>query len=197
MTDFENKPQENTNDAAGKAANENIAEEKVETAAADSPFGDMPPVPQAPVVPPQTPPSPEMPQYHSPFEPPQYGQPPQYIPPQGAPQYAPPQAPPPGYYQQQSVHPAMHHIFTPPAGYQQKSRLAAALLAMTVGLFGVHNFYLGFKAKAVIQLCVSIVFCWLILPIIGMWVWAFIEGILLLVGDGNRRFDGNGVIMKE
>ncbi len=201
MTDFENKPLENaentTEENAVNEATPASAEAVQETPAAQEspaaapvtadPF-EMPPVPQAPNPPERV--------YSSPFDPPQYGS--QYTEQQYEPQYAPPpQYQPQGYYQQKSVHPAMQHIFTPPAGYPQKSRLAAALLAMTVGVFGCHNFYLGFKSKAVIQLCVSIVFCWLIFPFIGMWVWAFVEGILLLIGDGSRRFDGNGVIMKE
>lgn len=31
----------------------------------------------------------------------------------------------------------------PPAGYPQKSRIAAGLFGMLMGTFGVHNFYLG------------------------------------------------------
>lgn len=92
---------------------------------------------------------------------------------------------------------------TPPVGYNQKSRLAAALLAFIFGAFGVHNFYLGNNSRATIQLVVSIVgvitfFLFLgILAVVGMYVWAFIEGVQLISGSPAHMYDGNGVIMKD
>jgi TM2 domain-containing membrane protein YozV/ribosomal protein L40E len=64
-----------------------------------------------------------------------------------------------------------------------KSRLAAALLALFLGGFGIHKFYLGRIGWGIVYL----LFCWTFIPaIIG-----FIEGILLLVmseGDFTRRY---------
>lgn len=38
-----------------------------------------------------------------------------------------------------------------------KSKMAAGLLGIFLGSFGVHNFYLGYTTKAVIQLVCTIV----------------------------------------
>ena len=82
-------------------------------------------------------------------------------------------APPPGYPQ-------------PGAYYDQKSKLAAGLLGIFLGQFGVHNFYLGNTGKAVGQLVGTIVGYMLLIVIIGIFIiagisiWALIEGILIL-----------------
>lgn len=44
-----------------------------------------------------------------------------------------------------------------PAGYAQKSKLAAGLLGIFLGCFGVHNFYLGNTGKAVAQLLLTVI----------------------------------------
>lgn len=63
---------------------------------------------------------------------------------------------------------------------KQKSRLIAFLLALFLGAFGAHNFYLGFKRKATIQIILS-------LFAIG-WsaIWGLIEGILILTKRINK-----------
>lgn len=54
-----------------------------------------------------------------------------------------------------------------------KSKLVAALLALFLGGFGIHKFYLGRVGWGIAYL----LFCWTFIPaIVG-----FIEGILLLV----------------
>ena len=73
----------------------------------------------------------------------------------------------------------------PPYG-QQKSKIAAGLLGIFLGGFGVHNFYLGFTTRAIIQIVVSLVTCG-----IGSW-WGVIEGILILCGR-YTTVDANGV----
>ena len=74
----------------------------------------------------------------------------------------------------------------PPYGQPQKSKLVAGLLGIFLGGFGVHNFYLGFTTRAVIQIVVSLVTCG-----IGAW-WGIIEGILILCGR-YTTVDANGV----
>lgn len=59
-----------------------------------------------------------------------------------------------------------------------KSKLCAGLLGIFLGGWGIHNFYLGYTEKAVIQLVVTIVTCG-----IGG-IWGFIEGIMILAGSG-------------
>lgn len=66
-----------------------------------------------------------------------------------------------------------------------KSKIAAGLLGIFLGAWGVHNFYLGFTKKAVIQIIVTVVTCG-----VGG-IWGFIEGILILVGNINADANGN------
>lgn len=68
----------------------------------------------------------------------------------------------------------------------QKSKLAAGLLAILLGL-GIHNFYLGFTGKAVAQLLLS--FCG-----VG-YIWCLIDGIMILTGSINT--DAQGLPLKD
>lgn len=77
----------------------------------------------------------------------------------------------------------------PPPGYEPKSRLLAGLLGILLGGYGVHNFYLGFTTKAVIQILVTLVTCG-----IGG-IWGFVEGILILCRKIN--FDAYNVQLKQ
>ena len=80
---------------------------------------------------------------------------------------------------------------------QQKSKTTAVLLALFLGGLGIHNFYLGYTTKAIIQL--SIYLGSLVLMAIGIGfitifipgTWAFVEMILLLTGSIDR--DGNNL----
>ena len=40
-----------------------------------------------------------------------------------------------------------------------KSKMAAGLLGIFLGSFGVHNFYLGYTGKAIAQLLISLLSC--------------------------------------
>ncbi len=99
--------------------------------------------------------------------------------------YQPPQAQQPKYT-------------TPPMGYQQKSRLAAGLLGIMLGSLGIHNFYLGFNSRGVIQLVLSLAGGLLTcgLGTVAAAIWGFIEGVSLL-SSSSPRFDGNGVILRD
>ncbi|WP_040195683.1 TM2 domain-containing protein [Candidatus Soleaferrea massiliensis] len=76
-----------------------------------------------------------------------------------------------------------------PIGYPQKSKLAAGLFGLFLGGWGVHNFYLGFTSKGVIQIVLTCLTCGIAA------LWGFIEGILILSGSMNT--DANGVPLKE
>lgn len=71
---------------------------------------------------------------------------------------------------------------------QGKSKIAAGLLGVFLGGFGIHNFYLGYTSKGVAQILVTIVTCG-----IGS-LWGFIEGIMILAGSINTDADGNPLI---
>lgn len=88
-----------------------------------------------------------------------------------------------------------------PAYDPRKSRTLAGILGIIFGCFGVHNFYLGYTAKAVIQLCVSLlglVLCCVgigVFVITGIAIWGLVEGIMILAGSIN--VDGKGVPLKD
>ena len=66
-----------------------------------------------------------------------------------------------------------------------KSKLTAGLLGIFLGWAGVHNFYLGYTGKAVIQLILYFVTCGLAS------LWGLIEGILILCGKIDKDGKGN------
>ena len=67
-----------------------------------------------------------------------------------------------------------------------------------LGVFGVHNFYMGFNSRGTIQLVLSLAGGLLTcgLGTVAAAVWGLIEGVMLLSSNG-PRFDGNGVIMRD
>lgn len=76
---------------------------------------------------------------------------------------------------------------------QQKSKMAAGLLGIFLGTFGVHNFYLGFTGKAVAQLLISVLSCGVLAIVSG--IWGLVEGIMILSGSIDR--DAKGVPLQE
>ena len=83
--------------------------------------------------------------------------------------------------------------YGPPA-YSGKSKVAAGILALFLGGFGIHNFYLGYTGKALFQLLGTFLSCGMLaLPIA---IWAFVEGILILTarpGEPPWGVDAEGV----
>ena len=74
-----------------------------------------------------------------------------------------------------------------------KSRVVAGLLGLFLGSVGAHNFYLGRTGRAVAQLLITVLSCFLLSFISG--IWGFIESILILCG--NVQVDGNGNPLKD
>ena len=70
-----------------------------------------------------------------------------------------------------------------------KSKIAAGLLGIFLGCFGIHNFYLGYTGKAIAQLLITLLSCF-ILSVVSA-VWGLIEGILILTGSINTDANGN------
>jgi len=117
-------------------------------------------------------------------------------------------APPPPDWQQQAAPPGYQQ---PPPGYggppaygqpapaygmapydpQAKSKLAAGLLGIFLGGFGVHRFYLGYTKIGIIQIVVTIFTCG-----IGS-LWGFVEGILYLVGSNGYTTDATGRPLRD
>lgn len=82
-----------------------------------------------------------------------------------------------------------HAVAAPDA----KSKLCAGLLGIFLGCFGVHNFYLGYTGKAVAQLLITLISCFILSPVSA--VWGLVEGIMLLTGSIHT--DGKGNELKE
>ena len=76
---------------------------------------------------------------------------------------------------------------------EAKSKMAAGLLGIFLGSFGVHNFYLGYTGKAIAQLLITVLTCGFGACISS--VWGLIEGILILTGS--ITVDGNGVPLRD
>ena len=69
-------------------------------------------------------------------------------------------------------------------GTSLSRRLAAGILAILLGAFGVHSFYLGKIGSGIIRL----LFCWTGIPA----VIALIEGIIYLTMDDNEFIEKYG-----
>ncbi|MDO5028701.1 MAG: TM2 domain-containing protein [Bacillota bacterium] len=81
-------------------------------------------------------------------------------------------------------------------GYSQeivseKSKLAAALLAVFLGGIGIHNFYLGYTKKAIVQLLLGTLGIFFIIGPLISGTWGLIEGILIFTGQIDQDAKGN------
>ena len=69
-----------------------------------------------------------------------------------------------------------------------KQWIVAVILAFFLGTLGIHNFYLGYTTKGIIQLVLTI-------TVIGIFVsgpWALIDFIMLLMRSGSYATDAQG-----
>lgn len=77
-----------------------------------------------------------------------------------------------------------------------KNKFLAAVLGLCFGCLGVHNFYLGFKTKAILQLLGSTLgwFTMGFIPAIVL-IWAFSESVLILISKDDSKWnkDADGV----
>lgn len=79
---------------------------------------------------------------------------------------------------------------------QQKSKLAAVILAFLLGALGIHNFYLGYTSKGVAQLLLTLLGGWLCgAGALAAGIWALVEAVQLLTGSINQ--DAQGVPLKN
>ncbi|NMA79483.1 MAG: TM2 domain-containing protein [Clostridiales bacterium] len=85
--------------------------------------------------------------------------------------------------------------------YGAKSKVAAALLAFFLGVFGVHNFYLGYITKAVVQLVLTVIGIFTLCLVVGGFIifaveiWAFVEFVMILAGGINT--DARGIPLQN
>ena len=72
-----------------------------------------------------------------------------------------------------------------------KSKIVAGILGILIGSLGIHNFYLGYKRNAIIQLCLGLGgFLTCGITSLASAIWGLIEGIQILIGK--IATDGNG-----
>ena len=69
-----------------------------------------------------------------------------------------------------------------------KSKMAAGLLGIFLGGWGIHNFYLGYTGKGIAQIFVTLFTCGF-----GA-IWGLIEGIMILTGSINTDAEGNPLV---
>ena len=92
----------------------------------------------------------------------------------------------PGY--EQAAYAAGQQAYGQPVVGAPKQWMVAVLLAFFLGTLGVHNFYLGYTTKGIIQLVLTI-------TVIGIFVsgpWALIDFIMLLMRSGSYATDAQG-----
>ena len=77
--------------------------------------------------------------------------------------------------------------------------LAAGLLGIFLGCFGVHNFYLGNTGKAVAQLLLTVIGWILIIGPAVAGIWGLVEGILILCSHYGSQWhrDAQGVELQD
>jgi len=81
-------------------------------------------------------------------------------------------------------------------GPEQKSRTAAGVLGILLGALGIHNFYLGYTSRGLLQLLISIFGS--ILCGVGpaaMAIWGLVEGIMILSRSVN--VDAAGIPLRD
>jgi len=76
-------------------------------------------------------------------------------------------------------HPQQHHP-SPYAAGPAKSKVAAGVLGIFLGVLGVHRFYLGYTGLGLTMLLLSVLSFGLLAPFI--FIWGVIEGIVILSG---------------
>lgn len=76
-----------------------------------------------------------------------------------------------------------------------KSKIAAGVLGILLGVFGVHNFYLGYTGKAIAQVLLGTIGCCIGIGPLISGIWGLVEGIMILCG--NIKTDAKGVPLKD
>jgi TM2 domain-containing membrane protein YozV len=71
--------------------------------------------------------------------------------------------------------------------------LAAGLLGIFLGSFGIHNFYLGYNKRGLVQLLLTVLSCGLFS--FATEIWGAVEGILILCNE--HPTDAKGIPLKD
>lgn len=80
-----------------------------------------------------------------------------------------------------------------------KNMVVAVLLALFLGTLGIHNFYLGYTQKGVIQLVLTVVgwaTSWLLVGLVAVFavaVWVIVDIVQIATRQGQYVTDANGI----
>ena len=74
-----------------------------------------------------------------------------------------------------------------------KNKIVAGVLALLLGNLGVHNFYLGYTKKGLIQLLVSLLLSWTVIAPLAIFAWVIYEAIQIFTGKINDA-DGKPLV---
>lgn len=104
----------------------------------------------------------------------------------------------PGQFQGQQQYtgaPYQGQHFGPPVN--QKSKIVAGILGILLGVLGIHNFYLGFTKKALIQLLITVLSAGFLAWVSA--IWGLIEGVLILISKPGEQWhrDAAGVELTD
>jgi TM2 domain-containing membrane protein YozV len=67
-----------------------------------------------------------------------------------------------------------------------KTRLTYVVLGLFLGALGIHNFYAGYKSTAIIQLVLTVLLGWTIVPLLAVLIWVVIDLCMVKEdADGN------------
>lgn len=58
-----------------------------------------------------------------------------------------------------------------------RNRAIYILLALFLGIFGIHNFYAGYHGRAICQLLITLLLGWLLIGVMITGLWALVEMI--------------------
>ena len=129
---------------------------------------------------------------------PQYTQPAQNY---AAPQYTQSQGGYNGQYQDPNAYAQQNYTYAqPPAAYPTylpRNKYVAAALALFFGIFGLHNFYLGYTGKGVAQVLISVLTFGI--GAIAVMIWAIVEALQILTADYGTEHhrDARGVELQD
>ena len=89
-----------------------------------------------------------------------------------------------------------------PSGAYPKSKIAAALFAFFLGMFGAHKFYLGYTAPGVILLVATIAGIALLIVFVGLaaliatWIISLVK-FIIYIGKSDEEFHETYVVNKR
>ena len=76
--------------------------------------------------------------------------------------------------------------YAAPVDPYAKSRVVAGILGILLGGLGIHNFYLGFTKKAVIQLLITVLSVGFLSWVSA--IWGLVEGIFILISKPGEQW---------